>query len=57
MKFGEKIRASREKKGLSKQDFAQIVGITSTYVTKVEEGKSSFRAIEETKGGRIIKEI
>ena len=36
MKFGATIRALREKKGLSLRKFAETVGISPTYTSKVE---------------------
>jgi transcriptional regulator with XRE-family HTH domain len=36
LKFGATIRALREKKGLSLRRFAQEVGISPTYTSKVE---------------------
>jgi transcriptional regulator with XRE-family HTH domain len=36
LKFGATIRALREKKGLSLRKFAEAVGISPTYTSKVE---------------------
>ena len=39
MDFGSRIRQLRTDKGISLRDFADIVGIDFTYLSKIENGK------------------
>jgi len=39
--FGRAVRHSREKRGLSQEDFAEHAGIHRTYVSSIELGKVS----------------
>lgn len=39
MKFGEKLRAEREKQNLSAQEVAQSCGVARSYITLIENGK------------------
>ena len=39
--FGQAVRQSREKLGLSQEDFAEHAGIHRTYVSSIELGKVS----------------
>jgi len=42
MTFGEKVRNSRKNKGLTLHDFADVVGMSAAWVSKVETGGSDF---------------
>jgi HTH-type transcriptional regulator, competence development regulator len=42
MRFGERIRAIRTAKGLSQRALGERVGVSFTYVSKVENGKLDF---------------
>ena len=39
MDFGSRIRELRKEKGISLRDFADMVGIDFTYLSKIENGK------------------
>lgn len=41
-KFGERVRQLRRAKGLGQRAFAQMVGISFTYVSKIENEKLDF---------------
>ncbi len=40
--FGKKIRNIREKKGLSQEKFALLIGMDRTYYASVENGKRNI---------------
>jgi len=42
IKMGEKLKEFREKKGYSQDELAQIMNITRTTISKIENGKFSF---------------
>ncbi len=41
-KFGERVRQLRRTRGLGQRAFAQLVGISFTYVSKIENEKLDF---------------
>lgn len=38
-RIGESIRENREKKGYSQDELAEIIGITTSTISKIEKGK------------------
>ena len=42
MKFGDRVRQLRRAKGLGQRAFAQMVGISLTYVSKIENHRLDF---------------
>ena len=42
MRFGERIRELRQTKGLVQRDLGEIVGVSFTYVSKIENEKLDF---------------
>ena len=42
MRFGEKIRALRKSRNLSQRGLGDLVGVTFTYISKVENEKLDF---------------
>jgi HTH-type transcriptional regulator, competence development regulator len=42
MRFGDKVRGLRTAKGLSQRALGERVGVSFTYVSKVENGKLDF---------------
>lgn len=54
MKYGKAIAIIRGIKGLSKQNFAEAVGLSKSYVTRVEKGE---RNLAESKVHQIAKKL
>ena len=52
--LGEKIRAAREAEGLSTQDLADAVGLSSQQVRRIEAGQSEATAIVLGRVGRCL---
>ena len=56
MKFGATIRALREKKGISLRKFAETIGISPTYTSKIERdefpppGEETIKRMAQTLG-------
>jgi transcriptional regulator with XRE-family HTH domain len=48
MKFGERLRALREARGLGLREFARKSGLSPTYLSRVENGKENEPKKEET---------
>ncbi|MFM8327842.1 MAG: helix-turn-helix domain-containing protein, partial [Pirellulaceae bacterium] len=42
MRFGQKIRELRKAKNLSLRAIAEAVGVSFTYISKIENGKLDF---------------
>jgi HTH-type transcriptional regulator, competence development regulator len=42
MKFGQKIRALRKAKHLGQRELAERVGVSFTYISKIENGRLDF---------------
>ena len=42
IKFGQRIRELRQKKGLSQEKFALMIGMDRTYFSSVESGKRNI---------------
>lgn len=40
--FGKRLRELRDKKGLTQEDLAEIVGVHQTYIGKIETGKANI---------------
>lgn len=38
--FGERLRAAREQKGISQKSVAELLGVTRTQVSDIENGKT-----------------
>lgn len=55
IKVGEIIKAKREEKNLSLVDFAKMVGISSGYLSQIENGRKSNPKLEIIL--RIVKEL
>lgn len=48
MRFGERVRQLRHKKGLTLRDLARKVGVDFTYLSKIENGKVEYTPSEKT---------
>jgi len=42
VKFGNKVRQERLKRGLSQEDFAEIVGVHRTYIGMIERAEKNI---------------
>lgn len=42
MTFGERVRQLRQSRGMTLRDVSQVVGVGSTYLCKVENGRLDF---------------
>jgi transcriptional regulator with XRE-family HTH domain len=42
IKFGEVVRKKRQEKGLSQEDFAELVGVHRTYVGMIERAEKNI---------------
>lgn len=38
--FGERLRAAREQKGISQKSVAELLGVTRTQISDIENGKT-----------------
>lgn len=49
IKFGNKVRSEREKRGYSQEDFAELVGVHRTYIGMIERAEKNItlRSIEK----------
>ncbi|MFC1983941.1 helix-turn-helix domain-containing protein [Chloroflexota bacterium] len=44
-KLGDNIRAIRQKKGYSQEEFAELVGFSRSYYTEIETGKRNISVL------------
>lgn len=42
MQFGERVRQLRTQRGLTQRDLAQRIGVSNTYISKIENGNLHF---------------
>ncbi len=42
IKFGEIVRKKRQEKGLSQEDFAELVGVHRTYIGMIERAEKNI---------------
>jgi transcriptional regulator with XRE-family HTH domain len=42
IKFGEAVRKKRQEKGLSQEDFAELVGVHRTYIGMIERAEKNI---------------
>jgi transcriptional regulator with XRE-family HTH domain len=42
MRFGKRVRELRNARNLSQRAFGQLIGVSHTYVSKIENGKLDF---------------
>lgn len=49
IEFGRLLQRIRKKRNMSQSEFAQLLGFTASYISRVERGKSkpSMQAIEQ----------
>jgi transcriptional regulator with XRE-family HTH domain len=49
IKFGNKVRSEREKRGYSQETFAELVGVHRTYIGMIERAEKNItlRSIEK----------
>ena len=49
IKFGNKVRSEREKRGYSQEDFAELAGVHRTYIGMIERAEKNLtlRSIEK----------
>ena len=45
VRFGSKLRAVRQKKGVSQEKLAELAGLHRTYVSSVERGKRNISLV------------
>lgn len=45
IKFGNKVRQERLKRGLSQEDFAEIVGVHRTYIGMIERAEKNITLV------------
>ncbi|MFU1715655.1 helix-turn-helix domain-containing protein [Bacillus amyloliquefaciens] len=47
--FGQMIKEVRKKRKLTQNDFAQLLGFTASYISRIESGKANptLKAIEQ----------
>ncbi|MGG1017347.1 helix-turn-helix transcriptional regulator [Bacillus subtilis] len=47
--FGQMLKEVRKKRNMTQSDFAQLLGFTASYISRIESGKAkpTFKAIEQ----------
>jgi transcriptional regulator with XRE-family HTH domain len=55
LRFGEKVRAIRQKRGLSQEKLAEICNLHRTYISSIERGKRNVSLINIHKIAEALK--
>ena len=54
MNIGEEIKSLRESKGISQKDFANMIHITSGYLSRIENGSSLQFLLSQVTGQQFF---
>lgn len=44
IEFGERVKETRERKGLSQKDIARLLGVSDAFICQLEKGKKKTSA-------------
>lgn len=55
IKFGNKVRQERLKRGLSQEDFAEITGVHRTYIGMIERAEKNITLVNIEKIAKAFK--
>jgi len=58
--FGERVKALRKRKGISQEEFDELVGLDRTYISGIEHGRRNpilfaLKSIADTQGTTLEK--
>lgn len=55
IRFGNKVRQERLKRGLSQEEFAEIVGVHRTYIGMIERAEKNITLVNIEKIAKALK--